>query len=246
VSAIGSLAWGRRTGGRLSALDRLRLLAAGMLVRIAPHAAAAGVPLDAAALRMPDSRLCVAAGELLAASSEPWLVQHCLRTFLWGALLGRGHGHRYDEELLFVGAALHDLGLTPAGRQWVGIDAECFAVQGALAAEAFLGQQGMEEGRRERIAEAICRHLNVRVPLARGVEAHLLHAGAGLDVIGARHAELAPELRQEVLRRHPRDRMKESLAQRMKQESLAHPHTRAGFLCSHGFIGMIRKAPFPT
>jgi hypothetical protein len=200
--------------------------------------------VDLGSLRVPDSRLSQSAGELLAAVSEPWLVNHCLRTFLWAAILGRKGQYRFDEELLFVASALHDLGLTSAAARLSPTRSECFAVEGGFAAETFLADRGVTPRPREVIAEAICLHLNVRVSLAHGVEAHLLHEGAALDVVGVRFEEVAANTRNEVLAAHPRLEMKSSLVAAMKHQSNIRPRSRAGLLCEHGFIAMIRRAPF--
>jgi hypothetical protein len=124
------------------------------------------------------------------------------------------------------------------------VSAECFAVEGAFAAQKFLATHGLDERRQELVAEAISLHLNVKVPLAHGVEAHLLHEGAALDVIGARFDEIGATTRTEVLRAHPRLEMKNDLVAAMKGQSNMRPHSRVGFLCRHGFIAMIRSAPF--
>jgi hypothetical protein len=200
--------------------------------------------VDLGSIRVPDSGLCQSASELLASVSEPWLVNHCLRTFLWAAILGKKGQHRFDEELLFVASALHDLGLTSARARLTPSNAECFAVEGAFAAEEFLAEHGLDHRRQEVVAEAISLHLNVRVSLAHGMEAHLLHEGAALDVVGARFDEVAATTRNEVLGVHPRLEMKSSLVAAMKQQSNMRPRSRAGFLCGHGFISMIRHAPF--
>jgi hypothetical protein len=247
--AVGTLAWARRTGGRLGSSDRLRLMADALLVRFNRRLRVQRKPpfwVNADSLRVPDTELCVAAGQLLASVSEAWLVNHCLRTFLWATILGRMDGRRYDEELLFVGSALHDLGLTDAGAKLSTARAECFAVEGAFAAEAFLARRGVAEERRARVAEAIALHLNVRVPLKRGVEAHLLHAGAGFDVVGARYGDVAAGTRDEVVIRHPRIEVKRDLVALMKQQSRTRPRSRAAFLCSHGFISLIRQSAFSS
>jgi hypothetical protein len=200
--------------------------------------------VDLGSIRVPDSALCESASDLLASVSEPWLVNHCLRTFLWAAILGKKGQHRFDEELLFVASALHDLGLTSAGARLSSSSAECFAVEGAFAAEKFLAKHGLDHRRQEVVAEAISLHLNVRVSLAHGVEAHLLHEGAALDVVGARFDEVAATTRNEVLGVHARLDMKSRMVAAMKQQSTTRPRSRAGFLCGHGFISMIRHAPF--
>lgn len=200
--------------------------------------------IDLDSIRVPDSGLCMAAGELLASACEPWLVNHCLRTFLWAAILGRQGQHRFDEELLFVASALHDIALTGAGDPSRRGSADCFAVEGAFAAEKFLAPLGLDPRRQDAVAEAISLHLNVRVSAAHGIEAHLLHEGAAFDVVGARFDEVAAATRNGVLEVHPRLGMQSSLVAAMKHQANARPRSRAGFLCRHGFISMIRHAPF--
>ena len=200
--------------------------------------------VDLGSIRVPDSALCTSAGELLASVSEPWLVNHCLRTFLWAAILGKKGQHRFDAELLFLASALHDLGLTSAGARLSPSDADCFAVEGAFAAETFLAKQGADQRRQEAVAEAISLHLNVSVSLSHGVEAHLLHEGAALDVVGARFDEVAATTRNDVLGVHPRLEMKRALVAAFDQQSTTRPRSRAGLLCKLGFISMIRHAPF--
>ena len=46
------------------------------------------------------------------------------------------------------------------------------------------------------------------------------------------------------LKAHPRLQMKSNFVTAMKQQSNVRPRSRAGFLCMHGFISMIRHAPF--
>jgi hypothetical protein len=247
--SVGTLAWARRSGGRLSRYDRLTLMADAMLVRLNLRLRVQNKPpfsVEVGSLRIPDSALCVAAGQLLGSVSETWLVNHCLRTFLWATILGKKDHRTYDEELLFLASALHDLGLTDAGAKLSTTRAECFAVEGAFAAEGFLAQHGVDDKRRGLIAEAISLHLNVRVPRKHGVEAHLLHEGAALDVIGARHNEIAKMTCDGVLHLHPRMEMTGGIVAQMKQQSTKRPHSRAAFLCSHGFISMIRHSVFES
>lgn len=49
---------------------------------------------------------------MVAAVSPTFLCHHCMRTFLFGNLLGQRDGLRCDRELLYLGAVMHDLGLT--------------------------------------------------------------------------------------------------------------------------------------
>ena len=113
TGGVGSLAWAQRTRGRLGTGDRVRLLAQALLARargLLPGRRRASI--DVGALRVPDSALATAAADHLAAVAEPWLVNHCWRTYAWGWLLAAAERRAFDEETLFVAALLHDLGLT--------------------------------------------------------------------------------------------------------------------------------------
>ncbi len=40
------------------------------------------------------------------------LLNHCVRSYLWGAKYAAAHGIAFDDELYYVSAMLHDIGLT--------------------------------------------------------------------------------------------------------------------------------------
>ena len=249
---IGSLAWARHTGGRLSAMERfavarsavaellkqegtraLRLLGLGTRHQI--DLALAGIPL-------PASRASRAAADLCAEVSSPALTGHCHRTYLWGALLAARDGISFDAELLHVASLLHDLGLTERFRPRG--EVQCFALAGAEEAERFGLLQGWPSPRAEALAEAICRHLNPRVDVASGAEAHLVRQGSGLDVAGLRFGEIAPATRSAVIERHPRLGFKTELGRLLSAEGEARPSSRIATLHKLGFGRKIATAPF--
>lgn len=129
----------------------------------------------------PDPAFARAAYEEAAELSSPALLGHCLRAWLYADLLAQTRRLRHDPELLYAACVLHDLGLTDAHRMR---RAECFAVEGALA-------------------DAVSLHLNVTVPVRRGPEAHLLHAGTTTDLLGSGLRELPRTARDDVLAHHP-------------------------------------------
>ena len=45
---------------------------------------------------------------------SPALLNHCVRSYLWGTMYGEAHGIAFDDELYYVSALLHDIGLTEA------------------------------------------------------------------------------------------------------------------------------------
>lgn len=248
---VGSLPWSAQ-GGALSSPDRMRLIGQAMLTRLAqlPSRLRRQLGLsDGMARRinpdvicLPDSPAALKAHEHSQHLSAPWLFNHCMRTYVWAAMLAQADRIKFDPELLFVASALHDLGLSTAHScQEAGC--ACFAVEGARAAHRFAEQLGWEDERRERMAEAIALHLNVRVGMSQGAEAHLLHAGAAMDVIGARIRQLHTDSIATTLERYPRLDFKHEMASAMQQQAHIRPDSRAAFLRGLGFIRMIRAAP---
>jgi HD domain len=115
---------------------------------------------EIAGIRIPDSARAKKAVDLSLRVSPAVVHAHVMRTFVFGALVGQARKPRYDEELFFLAAVLHDLGLT---RQFRGL--ERFEVVGADAADAFLKDQCVNLERREIIWDAIALHTaNAHVP----------------------------------------------------------------------------------
>src|SRR6201997_4513870 len=83
---------------------------------------------------VPDTQLTREATGLLHEFSTPLLFNHSHRVFFWADELGRQSGEKYDQELLFVCAAFHDLGLL---KKFSSAD-DRFEVDGANAVRQFL------------------------------------------------------------------------------------------------------------
>jgi hypothetical protein len=106
---------------------------------------------EIAGIRIPDSKLAVAALDLVKIESHASIYKHVLRTLVFGGLAARAEGIGFDEELFFLGAVLHDLGLT----ERFGATAGRFEVVGADAAEKFLLGEGAAAERSAVVWEAI-------------------------------------------------------------------------------------------
>jgi len=244
TGCLGTLAWGERRGGRLGVLEMFAQARDGLAARLRarPPAGVTGPELrEVRRLALPETPLVAWAATQCRTASEPWLLAHCFRTYLFGALLARRDGLVLDDEVAATASLLHDLGLTPSCAPAPG---ECFAVRGAREALRLLGEREVDEARRLRIADAISLHLCVRVPPSLGAEAHLVHEGAAYDVVGARWREVAPEARAAVLSAHPRDGMKRRLGVVIRDRVRASPRTRIALLCRFGFLGLIAGSPF--
>jgi hypothetical protein len=157
------------------------------------------LPREIAGVRFPDSFLAQKAVDLAFRVSPAVVWNHVLRTFVFGALVGKAQSLRYDEELFFLASVLHDLGLTAEFR-----GAERFEVVGADAADAFLKDQGVDPERREIIWDAIAFHTSVGIASRKRPEIALVHIGAGVDVIGLELDRLPPAVVAETIEAFPR------------------------------------------
>lgn len=238
-AGVGTLEWAARTGGKLRPMEKLSQLADAVLfqLRVLPAQAfwklgvspPKGPGLDLGKVMPPDTATAKRALEMCESASSPHLANHCLRSYLWARMFAAQDGVRFDDELLYVGCLMHDLGLTKAhvpGRP----DVHCFSLASAEAAETLAREQGWEDTRTELLAEAITLHLNVRVGLDHGPEAHLLNAATALDVGGVRYWDAPAAAIRSGVARYPRLDFKAKFPREWRDEAGARPCSRAAFL----------------
>jgi len=238
-----------RQDGRLSAFDRWRVSLNAVSLRLAalrPARRKADVLDDLQALACihpPTDELSNRAWHFAQSCQPPWLLQHALRTYAWARLLAHKDGIPHEVETVFAAALLHDVGLTQAAADPVD---GCFAVRGARAAMTFMREAGASADQANRVAIAIALHLDLEVSISeRGTHAHLLQAGAALDVVGSRSRELSRQVRQGVLDVHPRLGLKQQLCVCMRREAAASPRSRMGlYVDRFRFPDLIQRAPF--
>ncbi|HKX77670.1 MAG TPA: HD domain-containing protein [Novosphingobium sp.] len=127
-------------------------------------------------MRIPDSPLAqVVTGLVREASPQP-LFNHVARSFVFGSTFGAFKGLKYDPELFFVAALMHDLGLT----ERYTADAR-FEVDGADAAAAILRERGYPESKIDIVWEAIALHASMEIAPRRSPEVALVHIGTFMD-----------------------------------------------------------------
>jgi hypothetical protein len=254
ASRVGTLAWAERSGGILSRRERIGLLgdAVRLQMRILPAQTRAllgrtnprAFSVDPDRLRVPDTMIARAAEALCSEVSTQALLNHCLRSYAWGAILANRDGLEHDPELLYVTCLLHDLGVTDRYRDTVTGQA-CFAATAAIVARDWSRERGWRERRCRALADAICQHLNPQVRPEHGIEAHLMQAGAGFDAIGMRHWEVARPTVQTVLEPHPRLGFKKSFGGAMCAQADQHHGTRIHFLFRYMQFGArIKRAAY--
>src|SRR6266540_4229854 len=144
--------------------------------------------------QIPASKFARRSEELLRKASPPFLVNHSLRCFHWAVALAERDEVRFDAELLYVAATLHDLGLTPefdSGR--------CFEDDSAEAAMRLAARWRWPRDRCDGLGRAIRLHMAEEVEPGDGPEACLLWQAAALDVSGYRFGDLSAETVQAVM-----------------------------------------------
>lgn len=254
MAYVGSLAWTRQTGGRISFRDRVALagIGAGSLLASLPDLLAWRLGLkrrfpaaqDLDALKVPDTAAARAAETLLAELTPPYMVNHSLRTYWFSRLIGHAAGHRFDDEILYIASLMHDLGFY--GRYAVSTpQSECFTIRSAQAALDCTAQAHWDPARRDRVAEAVTLNLNGHVPVERGMEAHLMMRGVLVDATGMHAWRIHPDNIDGVFRQLPMLDQKQQLWPAFCDEAAKHPCCRGYFAAHYLQFGlMVRLSPW--
>jgi hypothetical protein len=175
-----------------------------------------------AGIRIVDTSIAKAADDFSQSVSPRYLYNHAMRTYLFGALIGRAAGLTFDEELLYLASILHDLGLT---ERFVGF--KPFEIEGALAAETFLRGQGLSPSKVAIVWDGIAMH-----PLAisqyRQSEIKLVALGAAADVVGAGLDRISTADRDAVLQAFPRLGFKSEFVATCAEVVRRHPASAKG------------------
>jgi hypothetical protein len=116
-------------------------------------------------------------------------------------MYGSAHGIAIDDELYYVSALLHDIGLTES------FDSHKLAFEeaGGDLAWVFGIAAGWPADRAARATEIIVLHMRDDVPAAVDPESHILQVATSWEVVGRRPEEFPPEARTELLARYPRE-----------------------------------------
>lgn len=160
-----------------------------------------------AGVLIPDSKLAREATEHVRDCESPLLLHHSLRVYYFGALVGARKGLRFDPELLYLGAMFHDVGLTTLYSSAT----ERFEVDGANAARDFMRARDVPEASINLVWDAIALHTTPGIPRHKKPEVALVTAGVEMDVLGLGFSEVPEEIRDQVVKAHPRVDFKEGI-----------------------------------
>jgi HD domain len=190
-------------------------------------------------VRVPDSAAAAEAERLARAESSPLLYGHALRSYFFAALLAARDGMDHDQELLYVGCVLHDIGLTSRFDHPV----RAFEHVSADICAELVERHGWALPRRYRLHRAVVLHMAPTLPPAEEAEVLLLEAGVACDVTGARSREVSARAVQELLTRYPRAGFKREFTRLLRSEAARKPRTHAALLLQ-GLEEQIADAPF--
>ena len=201
---------------------------------------------------VPDTLLAREATGLLHEFSTPLLFNHSHRVFFWAKELGRKSGKSYDQELLFVCAAFHDLGLLKKFSSAY----DRFEVDSANAVRQFLDRHSVPAARIQVAWDAIALHTTPGIAAYKPIEVELLYNGVGLDVLGIGYNDFPELLRKEVVAQYPRVNFKQEIAEAFLGGFELKTQTAEGTcnedICSHfirnykrsNFYDQIQQSPF--
>jgi hypothetical protein len=181
-------------------------------------------------MTLPDSSAVADAYARALEESEPWLFNHVVRSWLFGAKLAQRRSLAPDEELLAVAALLHDLGLARGGAP-----DRRFEVLGADLARAFALSHSVGADRAETIWDAIALHATPSIGRHKGINVVSCSSGIACDYGGLGYNELSDSERKIILSAYPRLGMKEALTACLCGIAKNHPDTtRDNFVADFG------------
>lgn len=193
---------------------------------------------DLERLEVPDSAAAREAERVAREACSTALLNHSIRSYAWGALLGIAENRRFDSEVFYVASLLHDIGLVPEFDR--GND---FEVDGEIAARELLTSVGWDADRANLAAHAIRDHWDG--PASEDeVESLLLAYGTSVDVGGWRVPELDPSLVATVVEAVPRDGFKREFIELVEAQARAKPHCHLTARLERGFADRVLAAPF--
>jgi hypothetical protein len=187
----------------------------------------------------PQTPAATAAHSVAARFYTPALLNHCVRSYSWGAMYGEAHGIAFDDELLYVSAMLHDIALTDVFDSY----RLPFEEAGGDLAWVFGMAAGWPADRADRAAEIIVLHMREDVSSTADPESHILQVATGWDVVGRRPEEFPAAARTEVLTRYPRLEFGSEFLACFQDQAARKPGSAAAGSVANDAAGRIKANP---
>jgi hypothetical protein len=231
-AAFGTLEWGMKNNGVLTHTERLHFLrnmaflAAREVTDVVRTKLGLLKPvnLELSDLTPPDTRMVKDAEELARDTHTQDLLSHAYRSYYFGAMIAAYRKLKYDSEVYFTAAILHDIGLTES--RSAPLKQCCFAVSGGRQARDFLLSKDHPAVKAQIVGDAISAHLNLHLPVRKyGAVASLVAKGAVCDLFGFEKRRLPEKFKSDLLRTYPAGDLQAAL---LSKEELA-PGSRLDF-----------------
>ena len=194
-----------------------------------------------AQLRLPGTELAVRAYRLSHQSTPEFVFNHSVRSYLFAeALAGTRNlrpGTDYDQELLFLGCVLHDIGLSDRAD-----DNQRFEVGGADRAAEFLRKQHVAPERIAVVWDAIALHTSDGIAGRKAPEVAIAQLGIAADILGRGRDQLPADLVESVHGTLPRHNLSYALTEAIVAQGLRAPG-KAGPL---SFAGQLLRRHVPA
>ena len=230
--ALGTLEWGKKNNGVLTRIERVHFLRnmAFLAAREVTDVIRAKlgllkpVNLELSDLAPPDTRMVEDAEEFARDTHTQDLLAQGYRSYYFGAMLAAYRKLKYDREVYFTAAILHDIGLTES--RIAPLKQCCFAVSGGRQARDFLLNKDHPAVKAQIVGDAISAHLNLHLPVRKyGAVASLVAKGAVCDLFGFEKRRLPEKFKSDLLRTYPAGDLQAAL---LSKEELA-PGSRLDF-----------------
>ena len=167
----------------------------------------------------PDTALAAGVRRLLD-QCAPVVAAHCERSYQVAAAFAVTDGAEVDDEVLYLGTVLHDVGLSPEAE-----GSERFEVRGANLVRTLLLDHGMERDRVENVWDCIAMHASTPLARHKSPETRYANRGIALDVRGSGVEALEPALVRAVLDHWPRHDFPAEFEAVLADEVRAHPES---------------------
>lgn len=181
-----------------------------------------------------------AAFEVATAYYSPALLNHCLRSYQWGVLQAKRRGIPFDDEMLYVTAMLHDLGLVSV------FDTKdvTFEKSGADLAWLFGAAAGWSLERLTHAGAVIINHMadDLLAP-DDDAESYLLSIATALDISGSNLADWDESERGEVVSRYPRHGLGPEFVACFENQARRKPGSSPAGALRSGIAGRIARNP---
>ncbi len=171
-----------------------------------------------AGVTVPNTDLISSAIKYAHESTDPYLFNHSMRSWLFAVSLADQSPAAYDPEVLAVTTLLHDIGLADAFKGPLR-----FEVEGANAARTFGRNAGLDDRRCQLIWDGVALNSTPSIALYKEAEIALSTAGIGLDWGGWGYESLPGARMAEILDAFPRLDMKRRFTHAVCQIVRARP-----------------------